>query len=65
MTGKTIRVKENTHSTFFSIQKQMGVKSSDECLKIIMIYWYDTHQANVKLEEIYRGMYQIEEKQIK
>ena len=62
MTGKTIRVKENTHSTFFSIMKRMKSKSSDECLSILMIDYFGRHlQSN--LDEIYKGMYQIEEKQ--
>ena len=60
--GKTIRVSQNTHSTFFSCLKSMQAKSSDECLKILMIDWH-AHHHNPKLEEIYKGMYQIEEKQ--
>ena len=61
MTGKTIRVSENTHSTFFSIMKQMKSKSSDECLKILMVDWFDNH-SGFKLNSIFKGMYQIEEK---
>ena len=64
MTGKTIRVKQNTHSTFFSMIKTMKVKSSDECLKILMVKYWEDHLSgdNPKLREIYKGMYQIEEK---
>ncbi len=61
MTGKTIRVKENTHSTFFSIQKQMKVKSSDVCLKILMVEYFDHHNIRFT-NDVYKGMYQIEEK---
>ena len=62
MTGKTIRVKENTHSTFFSIQKLMQLKSSDECLKILMIDWHSQRTMKGNLDDIYKGIYQIEEK---
>ena len=58
--GKTIRVSQNTHSTFFSMIKRMKVKSSDECLKVLMIDWFDNHKSID--ETIFRGMYQIEEK---
>ena len=62
MTGKTIRVKENTHSTFFSVIKTMKVKSSDECLKILMIGWHEHYNDKSNLDHIFKGMYQLEEK---
>ncbi len=62
MTGKTIRVKPNTHSTFFSLLKKIKAKSSDECLMVLLIYYYDNHSIDSNLEGIYKGMYQIEEK---
>ena len=62
MIGKTIRVKENTHSTFFSVLKTINAKSSDECLKVLLVNYYDTKIDKDRYDEIYKGMYQIEEK---
>ena len=62
MTGKTIRVSANIHSTFFLTLKRMQVKSSNECLSILLIEWHNNHGYNSNLDSIYKGMYQIEEK---
>ena len=62
MTGKTIRVKENTHSIFFSLLNEHNIKSSDIFLKMMLVDFYEKQQNNNNLNHIYKGMYQIEEK---
>ncbi len=59
MKDKTIRVSNEAHSKFFSLQRKLRCQSSDVLLKILLVYYL--HDEKPPWDKVLKGMYQLEQ----